>query len=152
MLPSPGVVPLGVAGMDEAVVLAVDLLGEARVHAVDDAVVAEAGHGVPVLQGQLQDPLVRPHGVEQAPVVDHLVEVVHVVGVVGHAAALGVAAHAQLGRLFHHLEEAPLQQGPGGRGRHRRGSDRGHVQLDPPSHEGGGILTGSRASGRSNSV
>ena len=132
------VMPLGAGGLRQVVVLVVDLRVErppqpaplAEVHVelvvvapVDDAVVAPAGGRVPLLQRHLRHPLVRAHGVEQAPVGEPFVQVVHVVGEVQGAAGLGVLGEHGLGRLLHGFDQPPLHERPR---RRRRQAGRGY--------------------------
>ena len=121
------VVPLGNRRLRQVVVLVVDLRIEraqqpapfSEVHVelvviapVDDTVVAPAGGRVPLLQRHLRHPLVRAHGVEQAPVGEPFVQVVHVVGEVQGAAGFGVLGEHGLGRLLHGVDEPPLHERP----------------------------------------
>ena len=101
------VVPLGVV-----VVLVVKLLSESRMPAADDAVVAEPRDRVVLLQRQGQELLAAAEGVEQAPVVEHLVQVVDVVGVVRDAPGLGVLLDMERRRLVDGVDQAPLQDRP----------------------------------------
>ena len=132
------VVPLGDGRLRQVVVLVVDLRVErppqpaplAQVHVelvvvapVDDAVVAPAGGRVPLLQRHLRHPLVGAHGVEQAPVGEPFVHVVHVVGEVQGAAGLGVLGEHRLGGLLHGVDQPPLHERPR---RRRRQAGRGY--------------------------
>ena len=104
-------VPLGIAGIGQAVVLVVNVvleyIGAVRVGdavgAVAVAVVEEPGGGVPVFQCQVDEVLAAPHVVEEAPVIAALVVVVQIVVPVPLSAALGV--------LFTHHRGAPFHQG-----------------------------------------
>ena len=123
------VVPLGVV-----VVLVVELLSEPRMPAADDAVVAEPGYGVVLLQGPGQQLLAAAEGVEEPPVVEHLVEVVDVVGVVGDATRLGVLPDVQRGGLVDGVDQLPLQERPLRRRLPAGRRDRNQVPVDGPDH------------------
>ena len=104
-----------------------DLLVVVEAGAVDDVLVADASRGVPRGGRHLEEAVVGPHGIEQAPVVELLEEVVEVLGVEDRPAALGALAEPQPRRLLHLGDEIALQQGPGRRCADLAGGDQGHA-------------------------
>ena len=69
--------------------------------AVLQAIVADAGDGVPVAEVEIEQIVGRAQRVEQAKVVHLLVEVIDILGQQGAAAALKVAPGEQATRLLH---------------------------------------------------
>ena len=118
-----------------------DLLVVVVARAVIDAVVADAGNGVPVAEVEVEQIVGRANRVEQAEVVHLFVEIIHILSQQGAAAALKVLPGEQAARLLHQRDQVPLHQSPRRRGRDLGRLDLGHNichhRLLPPVCEKG---------------
>ena len=121
------VVPLVGAGRTLVVVLVVDLGTEAGVHPADDIVGEETGGCIPLLERQVEHLSIRPHGVEQAPVVYPFVQIVHIVGEVEGAAPFRVLVDHGPNGFLHERHQPAFQERPS----RRRGNLR-RFDLDQP--------------------
>ena len=91
-----------------------------------DAVIADAGDGVPVAKMKVEHVVVGADGVKQAEVVELLIEIVHILGLQGGPSPFEILAREQAARLLHQGDQLPFHQRPGRRGRNARGSDPDH--------------------------
>ena len=112
----------------QAVILVVrlrELPGEKR---IPPAATARSRHRVPRADGQVVYAPVGAQRIEEAPIVDPLIEVIYVVGEVDDAAGIGVLRHHHVGRLLHERDELPLQQRPRRRSSNLSSRQRRHVR------------------------
>ena len=93
------------------------------VGAMANAVIADTGGGIPLVQVDVQHVVGSAHGIEQAVVVELFVEVIEVFGEQGTAAPLRVLPGEQARRLLHQLKQIALHEGPRRRGRDLRRFD-----------------------------
>ena len=85
-----------------------DLLVVVKPGAMDDVLIADADCRVPRRRRHLEQAIVRPHGVEQAPVVELLEEIVEILGVKDGSTALRTLAKPESSSLLHLGDEIPL--------------------------------------------
>ena len=112
----------------QAVILVVrlrELPGKKR---IPPAATARSRHRVPRADGQVVYAPVGAQRIEEAPIVDPLIEVIYVVGEVDDAAGIGVLRHHHVGRLLHERDKLALQQRPRRRGGDLGGRQRHHVR------------------------